>query len=153
MFFKALTLPVAYLPLAKGDSKMYMFTELIYDVFIAIAIPMAFGMYGLVGAGWALSIGGFVDFVIIHVFYRLKYGFRFNFAPVKFYIIQFILFGIAVYAALQMSVLFRWLVGIVVMSASLFLSFRVLQRETNLISELKKKLGSKLTFNRKDRRG
>lgn len=151
MFFKALTLPVAYLPLAKGDSKMYMFTELLYDVFIAVIVPLAFRMYGLVGAGWALSLGGFFDFVIIHVFYRLKYKFKFNFSPLKFYIIQFVLFVVAVYVALQMTVLFRWLIGITVLSVSLFFSFRVLRRETTLMSELKNKLGNKLNF-RKGRR-
>lgn len=152
MFFKALTLPVAYLPLAKGDSKMYMFTELLYDVFIAVIVPLAFRMYGLVGAGWALSLGGFFDFVVIHVFYRLKYKFKFNFSPLKFYIIQFVLFVVAVYVALQMTALFRWLIGITVLSVSLFFSFRVLRRETTLMSELKNKLGNKLNF-RKGRRG
>ncbi|MCD8235404.1 MAG: oligosaccharide flippase family protein [Prevotellaceae bacterium] len=151
MFFKALTLPAAYLPLAKGDSKMYMLTELLYDVFIAVVVPLAFRMYGLIGAGWALSLGGFFDFVIIHVFYRLKYKFKFNLAPLKFYIIQFVLFVAAVYVALQMTVLLRWLIGITVLSVSLFFSFRVLRRETTLIHELKNKLGNKLNF-RKGRR-
>ncbi|MCM1311436.1 MAG: oligosaccharide flippase family protein [Bacteroides sp.] len=152
MFFKALTLPVAYLPLAKGDSKMYMFTELIYDVFIAIVIPVAFRMYGLVGAGWALSLGGFIDFVIIHVFYRLKYKFKFDFSPVRFYVIQFLLFSAAVYAALQLGTVLKWLVGMIMLSASLFFSLRVLRRETTLMKDLKKKLGDRLSFIRKGRR-
>lgn len=147
MFFKALTLPAAYLPLAKGDSKMYMFTELIYDVFIAVAIPVAFGMYGLVGAGWALSLGGLVDFVVIHLLYRIKYKYRFDFSPVGFYAVQFLLFCVAVYAAMQLGQAARWIVGTAVFSVSLYVSFRILSRETNILDALRRKLANK--FNRK----
>ena len=61
MFFKALTLPAAYLALAHGDSRTFLLTELIYDVFVVAAIPLGFAVWGLAGAGWMLSAGGVVD--------------------------------------------------------------------------------------------
>lgn len=142
MFFKALTLPVAYLALAKGDSKMYMVAELIYDIFIAVAIPLAFKQWGLVGAGWALSAGGLLDLLLIHIMYRVRYGYRFDIGNLKLYVCQFLLFVVAVLAALNANPWFR-VVTAVALVASVILSFRVLKKETNIISKIKRRIWRK----------
>lgn len=142
MFFKALTLPAAYLALAKGDSKMYMFTELIYDVFIAIAIPLAYKYWGLQGSGWALSAGGLLDLLLIHIIYRYKYGYLFDFGKSKLYVIQFVLFIATIYLSLYVDGWTRHL-GWTALAVSLFVSYRVLRRETNILSSIKRKLWRK----------
>ena len=142
MFFKALTLPVAYLALAKGDSRMYMITELIYDVFIAIAIPLAFRQWGLMGAGWALSAGGLLDLLLIHIIYRFRYNYRFDMRDMKLYVSQFLLFLVAVFAALNENPWFR-VVTVIALVASAILSFRVLKRETNVLSKIKRRIWRK----------
>jgi O-antigen/teichoic acid export membrane protein len=143
MFFKALTLPVAYLPLAKGDSKIYMLTELIYDIFVALAVPYAFKYWGLMGAGSALSVGGFLDMLIIHSFYRYRYHYRFNKAKLGIYIIQFILLLSVILLSLQAPSLYKWIGGILAFILSLYISLHILSKETNIISTLKKKLRRK----------
>ena len=142
MFFKALTLPAAYIALAKGDSRMYMITELIYDVFIAIAIPLAFRQWGLMGAGWALSAGGLVDFLLIHIIYRFKYHYYFDIRDIKLYAFQFFLFLTAVLTALHEN---PWLhiVTAIALIVSATISFRVLKSETNIISKIKGRIWRK----------
>ena len=142
MFFKALTLPVAYLALAKGDSRMYMITELIYDIFIAIAIPFAFKQWGLTGAGWALSAAGLLDLLLIHIIYRYRYHYRFDLSKMKLYVFQFIFFAIGVMAALHANPWLR-IVTAVMLAASCLLSFRVLKHETSILSNIKKRLWRK----------
>lgn len=142
MFFKALTLPVAYLALAKGDSRMYMVTELIYDVFIAIAIPLAFKQWGLVGAGWALSAGGLLDLLLIHIIYRFRYNYRFDMGTIKPYVQQFLLFVVAVFASLHENPWFR-IVSLVAFVASALFSFRLLKRETKVLSKIKRRIWRK----------
>lgn len=142
MFFKALTLPAAYLALAKGDSRMYMTTELVYDIFIAIAIPLAFRQWGLIGAGWALSAGGLLDLLLIHIIYRYRYNYRFDMSNVKLYVFQFLLFLSAVLAALHDNPWFR-IVTALALIVSAILSFRVLKRETNVISKIKRRIWRK----------
>jgi O-antigen/teichoic acid export membrane protein len=175
MFFRALTLPVAYLPLAKGDSKMFMATELFYDIFIAVAVPFAFKNYGLLGAGWAISAGGFMYFVIIHTLYRFKYKFIFSPRLLYIYISQFVLLittiiialyvngsspelfkafdifnilgqnDIIINSKLHPSMTFvKWGVGLTTLSISLYLSLRILRKETNIISTIKTKIKSKI---------
>ena len=137
MFFKALTLPAAYLALAKGDSRMYMIAELIYDIFIAVAIPFAFRQWGLTGAGWALSAGGLLDLLLIHIIYRFRYRYHFDMSNMKLYVCQFVLFLVAVFAALHEN---HWLRIVTALSliVSIVISFRVLKDETNVISQIKK---------------
>lgn len=139
MFFKALTLPVAYLPLSKGDSKMYLLTELIYDVYIALCIPFAFKNYGLIGAGWAIGCGGLLDMLLIHLIYRKKYKYKFSTRHIKFYIIQFILFSISVYVSLYTTDIIKWTIGVPSLLLSLIISIRILKKETTIIAVLKTK--------------
>ena len=139
LFFKALTLPLAYLPLAKGDSKTYLCVELLYDVFAAVAIPIAFTKYGLTGAGLALSLAGLFDFVLIHIYFGAKYQFRLTLRPVLNYLLQFTMLGISVYATAFDSPNLKWGVYICALSISVLLSYRTLCRETDIIRNLSKK--------------
>lgn len=142
MFFRALALPVAYLALAKGDSHMYMLTELVYDIFIAIAIPYAFKWWGLEGAGWALSVAGFLDMMLIHVLYGIHYGYRFNFSKMKVYGFLFICFMVAVITALHENPWMK-IVTALMLVVSAIVSFRVLKSETQIIPYIKQKLWRK----------
>ena len=144
MFFRALTLPVAYLPLARGDSKMYLLTEFICDVFMAFAIPLSFKFFGLVGAGFALSATGLLDFLIIHLLYRKAYQFAFSFRLVWFYILQFILLATSILTALADSGLVKWIVCALTFSLSFFISVRILRRETKILTKLWSKIKDKL---------
>lgn len=139
MFFRAVSLPAGYLALAHGDSKIYMITELIYDIFIAIAIPLAYIWGGLTATGVALSIAGGLDMIMIHLIYRKKYDFRFSCRLMHFYVFQFVLLLIAIYASLQGNVQIRWIVDIAAFVISATLSLRILGRETTFASQLKEK--------------
>lgn len=142
MFFKALTLPTAYLSLSKGDSLMYMMTELVYDIFIVIAIPYAFKLWGLEGAGWALSVAGLLDMLLIHITYAISYGYRFDFRRAKIYLLQFVCFTVAVVTALHPSPWMKLITGGALVASAL-ISFHVLKNETQVLSKLKKRLWRK----------
>ncbi len=144
MFFHALTKPVAYLPLAKGDSRMFMITELIYDAFIAISIPIAFRHYGLMGAGWAISLGGLLDLLIIHIIYRIKYNYRFSTRLLSVYILQFVLLAATVGTTLFSTPLLKWSVGAIAVAISAYISLRILRKETNIINVILTKIKKRI---------
>ncbi len=139
MFFRALTLPVAYLSLAHGDSKMYMITELVYDIFIAITIPFAYTLWGLIGTGAAFTVAGLFDMTMIYSIYIKRYKFCFSFRLISFYILQMILLISAIYASLQEDLVLRWSINIVAFIISLTLSIRILSRETSFVGKIKEK--------------
>lgn len=139
MLFKSLTLPVAYLPLAHGESRVYVLTEVIYDVFIALAVPFCYAHWGLRGAGCALALAGLEELLFIHIYYRFHYGFRVDRRVVSYALQQFLLFSVAVFCAVQSDLLTRWLLGGVAFALSLWLSLHVLSREMSLLKGLKKR--------------
>lgn len=91
IFFKAMTMPIAYLSLAKGDSAIYFWMELIYAVFFILAVVTGYSLYGLTGAGWALSASNLFDLCLIYTCFRRKYGFRFERTTLLRSAIQFVL--------------------------------------------------------------
>lgn len=71
-------MPVAYLALARGDSRTYLMMEVAYNVFLILVVPLAYYFGGLQTTGWALSAAGLFDFLIVNIFYCRKYAYRFQ---------------------------------------------------------------------------
>ena len=136
MFFKSALLAAAYLPLARGDSKMYMLTELLYDVCIAVA----FNRWGLVGTGWALSLAGLVDMLFIHVVYRFRYHYIIDGRTVRIFFVQFLLFTTAFIATQLFVPWLKWSLAALAFAASFSISYRFLSRETTFIAKMKDSL-------------
>jgi O-antigen/teichoic acid export membrane protein len=78
MYFKSIYSPIAYLSLAHGDSRVYFVMELLYDVVFAAAVVVGYQYYGLLGAGIGLSLANLADLLLLSLFYRKKYQFRFT---------------------------------------------------------------------------
>lgn len=140
MFFKSLTLPAAYLPLAHGDSKIYMVSEVAYDVLLALAVPSFFYLFGLEGTGWALTVMGLFDLFLIHGLYYYRYGYRFRSSQTTTILAQLLLLAVSVGVALTMSSLMKYGIGAGALLLSCWLSFRVLNKETQMLQLVKKKL-------------
>ena len=64
VFFRALSLPMGYTTLAKGDSMVYLAMEVAYNLFFGALVWWLYNTYGLVGVGIALSIGAIYDVLI-----------------------------------------------------------------------------------------
>jgi len=139
MFFKAFNLPVAYLALARSDSKTYMAMEFIYDLLAALAIPLSYRQWGLLGAGCALSAAGGINLVMVHVVYHFRYKYIFDRRPLKAYAAQALLLCLSVWMALQPSLPLRIGIGGTAFLLSAALSLRILSRETGLMEALKAK--------------
>ncbi|MBQ3781256.1 MAG: oligosaccharide flippase family protein [Bacteroidaceae bacterium] len=137
MFFKSGLLGAAYLPLARGDSKMYMLTELFYDLIIAVAVPLAFRRWGLVGTGWALSLACLLDMLFIHVVYRFKYQYQVSKSVISIFLVQLLLFSITFASTGFGTLWLRWSVGLPTATLSFVISYRFLKRETTLIDKIK----------------
>ncbi len=142
-FFKALTLPIAYLPLAKGDSKTFMIAELIYDAFVAIAVPQAYKLWGLEGTGWALTAAGVFDFIIILVGYSMLYGFRFDCSKIKIYATQGVLLAVAIALSFLDNLYVKWGAGMAVLAISAYITWRILRQKTDVIERIKQKFMKK----------
>ncbi len=75
MYFRCVNLPVAYIMLAKGDSRSYMLMEFLYNVLIVPAVILGYHYWGLAGTGIALAITSFIDCMCVISWCSWKYGF------------------------------------------------------------------------------
>ena len=76
LFLRAVKLPIAYIPLGRGDSRSFMFMEGVYVVMILPLMYVCFGRWGLTGTGVALLIGAVLDTVLLMAYNRWRYGYR-----------------------------------------------------------------------------
>lgn len=76
MLWKSVTLPIAYIPLARGDSKMFMVLESSYYVVLVVLVVMGYERFGLLGTGVALLLAHIFDLTIEYLTARLRYGYK-----------------------------------------------------------------------------
>lgn len=76
MFLKAVYTPIAYLPLAKGDSLLYMLMELGYNVVCCLLVIGGWHWLGLVGAGLGLTLANLCDYLTVNAIYSRRYDYR-----------------------------------------------------------------------------
>lgn len=128
MYFRALNLPIAYIMLAKGDSKSYMFMELVYDILIVLTVIFGYGIWGLSGTGVALAITGFVDCVCVAGYCCWKYDLVVSRRLVNDFIIQLSIGILALIVCMMVKGLVGWICGIVLIVASVLVSIWMFRR-------------------------
>ena len=137
MFFKAVYTPVAYLPLARGDSMTYFLMETAYYVVFVLAVTAGYALKGLSGAGIGLSVANLFDLLALTTVYGLRYGFRFEVPVLRRCLLHFVLLLMGLGCALVPDAALKFGLGIPVAMASVALSWRFLGRETDILVRLR----------------
>ena len=144
IYFRAIKLPMAYLPLAKGDSLSYLLLEAIYDILLVIAVIVAFRWWGLTGCGIAITVVGILDFLIILFYTGWRYGYHISKQVLLYAAIQ-VPFGLLAYLVTFVRQPWAyWTLGIVLGLASMAVSLHILRRKTNLWESLTAKVKRRL---------
>lgn len=140
LYFRALKLPLSYIPLAKGDSWSYLFLEMLYDVLIVVSVIVFFRTYGLMGAGIAITVTGILEYGLLLVYTRARYGYRPSREVVTYSLIQIPLGFAAYLTVVTLHGLSCWLVGALLVAVSLYFSIRILQQKTSLWKRLTQRI-------------
>lgn len=138
--FKAVTQPVAYISLSKGDSKTFLLQELLYDFFIVIAVILFFNMGGLKWTGFALALAGLFDYIIIWIITSVKYGFSYSERSIKLVILQLPILISAYLLTVYSYGWIYWIGGLLIISLSTALSIYYLQKYTSFLRTVLKKI-------------
>lgn len=123
MYFRALKLPVQYIPLAKGDSKSYMFLEATSECLMLAGIVLLFSRYQLLGAGLGMFLASFGDLIITFFYAHWRYNYRPSRRVLLFFAIQFPFGLLAFLSTLRLEGSMYWIVGIVILLFSGAYSF------------------------------
>ena len=100
LLFRAIYLPHAYLPLAAGHNRMFLFVNAVGALDMLLVI-MGYQWGGLLGMGIALSVQNGIDMCLVLVVSRVKYGVRFTLREIAMMVCYFVML-LAVYAACAM---------------------------------------------------
>ena len=140
MYMKVLTLPVAYITLARGRSLAYLFLESSY--FVAFVLLMMFGYehWGLLGTGIAITLAHVFEYLLVNGFAYKKYGYRFSATVYGYAIVQLSLGLLAYVLTLTADGILYWGTGLSVVLLSFGLSLHVLRRKTHLRQKLTQKI-------------
>ena len=139
MYFKVLTLPVAYITLARGKSKAYLFLETSYSVVLVLLVVVGFRQWGLLGTGIAITVAHVFDYLLINLFAYINYGYRVSVTVVR-YAAVLVALGLFAYACtLFCSGVVYWAVELLLVLSSTLFSLKVLRRKTHLWEALRRR--------------
>ena len=127
MYMKVLTLPVAYITLARGYSLSYLFLETSYFVVFVILIFFGYRYWGLFGTGVAITLAHVFEFLLVNAYAYKKYGYRSSATVYGYAIVQGAL-GLLVYIlTLVADGYLYWAVGALIVMLSGLLSLKALR--------------------------
>lgn len=140
MFLRAITLPIEYLPLAKGHSGAYLLMETLYDVVVVALVVVCFRWWGLTGTGLALVIAGVLNLGIVLLYMRYKYKYVMSATVARYAFMHLpLLLGVYLMIVFVHDKWIYWAVGIAMSVVSLCLSLHVLHAKAHLWDSLKNK--------------
>ena len=140
MYLKVMTLPVAYITLARGYSLSYLFLETSYFVVFVLLFVVGYEHWGLYGTGIAITLAHLFEYLLVNGYAYKKYGYRLS-ATVSGYAILQIGIGLLLFLVTLLTEGFLyWGTGLLLVILSLCLSLHVLRQKTHLWEKLRQKI-------------
>ena len=140
MFFKAITLPPAYITLARGYSLIYLVLETAYFVVFVLLVMFGYRHWGLLGTGIAITVANVFDFLMIHGVARFCYHYKMSSAVMKYSTIQILIGLLVFFTTITVDGFSYWVFGIGLSLVSLMFSLLILHQKTHLWAALMKRL-------------
>lgn len=139
MYFKITSWAMAFILLAKGASKLYLWNELIAETYLLALNIAGYKYAGLTGLGISFLVGYFLYTIQVYILIHNKYKFNFLLEFLKIFVLQFI-FGTTCFLAIKL-VEHPWsiIIGSIMIIFSSTLSIKELDRRLNLKALLVKR--------------
>lgn len=118
MYFRGMVLPVAYLPLAKGDSRTYLLMEACYDVVVVLLVVLGFRHFGLIGCGIGILVTLILDMVLLYSYMHHRFRYVVSGEVVRYALIHIPLLSVGYVFATFTSSWAYCVAGIVLTSVS-----------------------------------
>lgn len=140
MFFQAITWCLSYAVVARGDSKVFLFTE-IYNFIISISLKIiGYLLWDLVGIGIAFIIDYIFEFLLIWLVCRKKFGFSFSKECKK------LIFAIFIACIISLCIMFLlqgiqyYIIGSVVFLCVCAFSLKELNKRIGILNFIKQRI-------------
>ncbi len=139
MYFQAVTKPVAYTSLAKGDSLMFLIVEAVYNIVFLALMYYGYHHFQLVGAGVALSLAALFDMLMISSVYSRSYGYRMRASTMRIVLVQGVLLIAVVLSCMPLITWLKYSVSLPALALSLWFSWHVLSSDSQFVGAMRAK--------------
>lgn len=141
MLWKAVYIPIEYLPLSKGQSQVFLFQEAACVLLLIVSEIVGYHYMKLNGLGLGILVAYFVETIGVLVYSRLYYNFRLSRQAVMTFLPQALfLSGTVAWIFMDVPVWCYWLVGVIYAATHLAYTLCVLKKKTNILEKLSRKL-------------
>ncbi len=139
LYMRAVYLPLEYIPLSRGDSKVYMSMELLSSLVLAPSVIYGFIVAGLWGAGCAMTLASLGEVIGVYIYYRIRYKYRFSKFALVCFLVQ-LCFGLSAYALTMVTSKYAYcILSLVLVALSTTVSLITLLQKTDFLAKIKKK--------------
>ena len=149
MYFRAITLPIEYISLAKGKSWIYLFTEAVYDVIVVVAVVLGYHYLDLAGTGIGIVLAGLFNLVFVLLLTFKIYHYRLSANVIVYSLVLMPLGFVAYLVTFLTSGVVYWVVGGLVNLVCLGYSLHILRAKAHLWDSLTRKIKNRLPWNKK----
>jgi O-antigen/teichoic acid export membrane protein len=132
MYLKVLTMPVAYITLARGYSLKYLFLETSYYVVFVLLFIIGYEHWGLYGTGVAITLAHLFEYLLINGYAYIKYGYRCSATVFQYAAVQTVLGLLVFVLTLSTEGITYWSLGTLLVTCSCLFSLQILRRKTHL---------------------
>jgi O-antigen/teichoic acid export membrane protein len=132
MFFKVPAWVVGFIFIAKGESRLFFWSELISNLYLLGLNLLGYYYWGLTGLGFSFLVSYILYIIQVYVIARMKYGFKFHSDLVSIFSIQFTLALICFAAIKFFSAPWIYIIGVPIILISAWYSFKELDKRLNL---------------------
>ncbi len=139
MYFKVLTMPIAYITLARGYSLAFLFLETSYFVVFVLAIMFGYRQWGLWGTGLAIVIAHVIELLMVMSYACWQYAYRPSSTVLCYASVQMLIGGAAYALSCLTEGWIYWITEAALVITSTAYSVFILRQKTHLWASLKRR--------------
>jgi O-antigen/teichoic acid export membrane protein len=138
MYFKVASWSIAFILLAKGNSKLFFWNELIVSIYTLVFNLIGYYWMGLTGLGISFLFSYFLYLIQVYILTKYKYDFCFNRSFYKIAFIQFSIGLICFIIIKYITLPYAYFYGLPVIIISIWYSFKELDKRIDIKNIFKK---------------
>ena len=139
MYFKVLTMPVAYITLARSRSIAYLLLESLYFLALVVAVVVGYRWQGIWGTGLALVVAHVVEYIAVNAYAYWQYSYRSTWRVAQYALVQMTIGALAYGVTLWTDGWTYWITEAALTLVSTAFSLYILHQKTHLWEALMRK--------------
>jgi len=142
ILFKAVSWPIGFIILAKGESKVFFLSELVANINMLVLGCIGYYFFSLEGIGISYLIGYFLLAIQISIIVKNRYNFRYNYSMIRIFIVMFLMLVLVLVVPKFIPAPADFVVSLMILAISISVSLRLINNRFSFIDLITSKIFS-----------